>query len=49
MKAAVERYRDDPNARQAIAEAGRERTLREHTYRHRLREFLPIMREVVEG
>lgn len=49
LREAIERYRDDPDARRAIAEAGRKRTLREHTYHHRLRDFLPIMREAVSG
>ncbi len=45
--AAVEKYRKDPEARQAIAQGGRQRILAEHTYHHRLKELIKIMCEAV--
>lgn len=37
-------YLAHPDEAQAIARAGQARTLREHTYRHRMEELLPILR-----
>lgn len=36
-------YLEHPNEQQAIARAGQERTLKEHTYRHRMEEFADIV------
>lgn len=37
-------YADHPREREAIAAAGQRRTLREHTYRHRMEELAAILR-----
>ena len=37
-------YLDHPEEAQTIAKAGQARTLREHTYRHRMEELLPLLR-----
>ena len=39
----VKYYLEHDDEREAIARAGHERTLREHTYKHRMREFLDII------
>ena len=36
-------YTDHPEQAQAIADAGQKRTLREHTYAHRMKELIPIL------
>jgi spore maturation protein CgeB len=38
-------YLDHEEAREAIARAGQVRTLQDHTYRHRMREFVEIVQE----
>ena len=40
-------YLDHPEEAQAIAQAGQARTLREHTYRHRMVELVPILKRHV--
>lgn len=45
MYALVEYYLGRPAERQNIAKAGLERTLREHTYTHRCRELIRVVRE----
>lgn len=42
-------YLAHPDEAQAIARAGQERTLREHTYRHRMEELIPILRRYLQG
>jgi spore maturation protein CgeB len=37
-------YLNNPDAREKIAMKGRERVLKEHTYKHRLRKIIEIMR-----
>ncbi len=49
LKNAVERYRDDPDARRAITEVGRDRAHLDRTYRSRVRELLPIAERAVSG
>ena len=39
----IEHYLDDEAARTRIARAGQERTLRDHTYSHRMRELVDIL------
>jgi spore maturation protein CgeB len=39
----IRRYLGDTEARQAMAAAGQARTLRDHTYRVRMQEFLEIV------
>lgn len=41
----VRHYLEHDDERRAIARAGQERTLREHTYRHRMQELLAILGE----
>lgn len=43
LKSLIDYYLAHPDERRAIAERGRERALREHTYEHRLREMLSII------
>jgi spore maturation protein CgeB len=43
LREKMEYYRAHPAERRAIADAGRERALREHTYGHRLRDMLSII------
>jgi spore maturation protein CgeB len=38
-------YLCHPEEREAVARAGRERTLRQHTYHHRMQELLDILRK----
>jgi spore maturation protein CgeB len=45
MRALVEATLQDLAAAEAVARAGRERLLREHTYMHRLRRLLDVVRE----
>jgi len=45
MRALVEETLQDSAAAESIARAGRERLLREHTYMHRLRRLLDVVRE----
>lgn len=40
VPALIRRWLDDPNGRRAVAEAARQRVLREHTYEHRMKELL---------
>ncbi len=40
----VRHYTAHPAEAQAIAQAGQQRTLREHTYRHRMQELVPILK-----
>lgn len=40
LRATVQRWLADPRGRSQVAKAGRERVLREHTYRHRLAHML---------
>lgn len=49
LREAVARYRKDPDARRAIAEAGQARALKEHTYLERIDAFMQIAREAVSG
>jgi glycosyltransferase involved in cell wall biosynthesis len=42
-------YLDHEAERAAIAKAGQERTLREHTYLHRMREYLEIIQKLLSG
>ncbi|MGN6580918.1 MAG: CgeB family protein, partial [Bordetella sp.] len=42
-------YLDHPEEAQAIAKAGQARTLREHTYRHRMEELAPILEKYLTG
>ncbi len=39
----VKHYLDHPQEAEAIARAGQARTLKEHTYRHRMEELLPLL------
>lgn len=43
----VRYYADHPRERAAIAEAGQRRTLREHTYGHRMGELAEILRRTL--
>jgi spore maturation protein CgeB len=43
LKEKIEYYRAHPEERQRIAEAGRQRVLREHTYQHRVRQMLNVI------
>lgn len=45
MRALVEAALQDPAAAESVAKAGRERLLREHTYMHRLKRLLEVVRE----
>jgi len=45
MRALVEAALQDPKAADAVAQAGRQRTLREHTYMHRLKVLLETVRK----
>jgi spore maturation protein CgeB len=45
MRALVEAALQDPVAAEAVAKAGRDRLLREHTYMHRLKRLLEVVRE----
>ena len=45
MRSLVEATLQDPAAAEAVARAGRERLLHEHTYMHRLRRLLDVVRE----
>ncbi len=45
MRALVEAALQDPTAAEAVAKAGRERLLGEHTYMHRLKRLLEVVRE----
>ena len=45
----VERYLAEPEARQAMARAGRRRVLAEHTYPQRIRTLFDVMRETFGG
>jgi len=45
MRALVEATLQDPAAAETVAHAGRERVLREHTYMHRLKRLLDVVRE----
>jgi spore maturation protein CgeB len=45
MRALVEAALQDPAAAEAVARAGRERLLSEHTYMHRLKRLLAVVRE----
>jgi spore maturation protein CgeB len=40
-------YLDHPEARRKIIGRGRDRILREHTYRHRLQEMLAVLRRTL--
>lgn len=42
-------YLAHPDEAQAIARAGQARTLREHTYRHRMEELVPILQRYLQG
>ncbi len=42
-------YLAHPDEAQAIARAGQVRTLREHTYRHRMEELAPILQRYLQG
>lgn len=42
-------YLAHPDEAQAIARAGQARTLREHTYRHRMEELVPILQRHLQG
>ena len=42
-------YLAHPDEAQAIARAGQARTLREHTYRHRMEELIPILQRYLQG
>jgi len=41
----IKYYLEHEKEREAIAKAGQQRTLREHTYYHRVRELLDILRK----
>jgi spore maturation protein CgeB len=41
----VKYYLDNPEKREAVAKKGRERVLKEHTYKHRLNEMIRVMKE----
>jgi hypothetical protein len=41
----IQYYLAHPNEAQAISKAGQARTLREHTYRHRMEELVPILQK----
>jgi len=45
----VRYYIDHPEEAEAIAKAGQARTLKEHTYKKRMAELLPILRRHLEG
>jgi len=49
MRALVEAAIQDPGAADVVARAARERTLREHTYMHRLKRFLEVVRAPTPG
>lgn len=42
-------YLDHPDEAEAIARAGQTRTLRDHTYRHRMEEVVPILEKYVNA
>jgi spore maturation protein CgeB len=44
MRGLVEAALQDPAAAETVARAGRERVLREHTYMHRLKQLLDLVR-----
>jgi len=45
----VRYYLDHPEEAATIARAGQARTLREHTYRHRMEELIPILQRYLQG
>lgn len=45
----VRYYLAHPDEAQTIARAGQARTLREHTYRHRMEELIPILQGYLQG
>jgi spore maturation protein CgeB len=49
MRALVEAALQDPAAAATVAAAGRQRVLAAHTYMHRLRRLLAIVRESGRG
>jgi spore maturation protein CgeB len=44
----IKHYLDHPNQASEVANAGQARTLREHTYRHRMEELVDILRRYVK-
>ena len=44
----VQHYLEHPQEAEKIAKAGQERTLREHTYAHRMQELVPILNQHLE-
>jgi spore maturation protein CgeB len=42
----IERYRGDEGARAAVALAGHQRTMDQHTYRHRVRKILDLVEAI---
>jgi len=45
----IQYYLAHPDEAQAIARAGQARTLREHTYRHRMEELVPVLQRHLEA